>query len=95
MSDTNAEEDPVVSVEDTDRVDPSPIPIVAKVSVKNPRYPDGELIEVIGLGTVPNGGSKDVDFIMATNYEIATGQKWPMKGDKPQDLVIEVKEVSE
>lgn len=98
MSDNNTD-GPVVSVEDKDpagATDESN-PIIAKVTVKNPAYPDGTELEIPGLGIVVNGATKSVSYIQVVNYEIATGQKWPMKGTKPQELVLDfkTKEVSE
>lgn len=91
----------VVSVTDKDPVDtepdplhitlpPSDVPIVGKVWMKNEMHPEGTIIEVPGLGGIPNGGSKEVDYTMAIMYEQATHKKWPVKDGKAQDLHIQV-----
>lgn len=97
---------PVVSVDDTDPVDreedplhitlpESDVPVIGKVWMSHFMHPEGTMIEVPGLGGVPNGGSKEVDYTMAVMYEQATQKKWPVQDGKPQDLHVEVKEVSE
>lgn len=99
MSDENTD-GPVVSVEDKEPAgaieDPTD-PVVAKVTVKNPAYPDGTELEVPGLGLVKNGETRDVTFLQARHYEIGTGKVWPMKDGKAEDLVIDfkTKEVTE
>lgn len=93
MSETNTD-GPVVSVEDQEpagAIEDPANPVVAKVTLKNPAYPDGHVLEVPGLGLIENGSTRDVTFLQARNFEIASGRTWPMKGDKAQDLVIDFK----
>lgn len=70
----------------------STVPIIGKVYMNHTMYPEGALLEVPGLGSIPNGGSKDVTLVMGIQYEQATGQKWPTKDNKPVDLIVEVDE---
>jgi hypothetical protein len=66
------------------------VPIVGTVTIHHPIFVEGAIIEIPGLGGIPNGGSKEINLVQATLYEQATGNKWPTKGGKPQNLVINI-----
>lgn len=107
MPDPESEVVPVVSVKDMGAVEReevqvldikvpenSELPAIAKVYVKNPRYPEGTIIEVPGLGGVPNFGSKEITFVQAVQFEQINGKPWPVSNGKPEDLTIEVQETA-
>ena len=64
-----------------------------KVKVWVKSVPDGDLIEVPGLGGIPNNGEKAVDIVQVTAYE-AMGYTFPANGylelivppDEPDNL---------
>jgi hypothetical protein len=62
------------------------LPAVGTVFMKNHRYPEGTIIEVPGLGGIPNMGSKEVDQNQVYTYEAQTLQKWD------GDLTVEIKD---
>lgn len=87
---------PVGRAKDTDPVEPDveakteEPKYLAVVHMNNQMYPPDTLIEVPGLGGIPNGGIKRVDLYQMLHYEQATGNKWPEENGKAQDLTIEV-----
>jgi len=60
---------------------------VGTVFMKNHRYPPGTIIEIPGLGGIPNMGSKEVDQIQVSTYEAQCFKKWD------GDLTVEIKDV--
>lgn len=96
MPDTESE-GPVVSVQrDMDPAEPATgeeeplVPIMGTVTLKHSMYPKGYELEVPGLGTIPNMGTKRVDVVQAANFEIATNQKWPDGEEGKRDLTIQI-----
>jgi hypothetical protein len=68
--------------------DTANLPAVGTVYMKNFRYPEGYILEVPGLGGVPNMGSKEVDVVQVTNYEAQTLQEF----DRDKGLTVEIKD---
>jgi hypothetical protein len=72
MSDEQIDLDELVTEEET--VDG--LPIVGYVSVSLPEVTEGDLVEVPGLGAVPNGGFKPVNEAQVQMYKQG-GYTWP------------------
>lgn len=64
------------------------LPAVGTVYMRNHRYPEGYILEVPGLGGIPNMGSKEVDLAQVTMYEMLCNQKF----DKDKGLTVETKD---
>jgi hypothetical protein len=60
-----------------------------QVTVHNDFYPEGEEIEIAGLGSVPNHGTKELSDNQVLFYK-AAGYEWP----EDDHLVIEIKDIS-
>jgi hypothetical protein len=64
------------------------LPAVGTVYMRNHRYPEGYILEVPGLGGIPNMGSKEVDQVQVANYESINMQTF----NRDKGLTIEIKD---
>lgn len=73
-----------------------PLRKVGTVYMKDDRYPEGTIIEVPGLGGVPNGGSKEVDEVQTSMFQDNFPDfEWPEDGNLTFPVATKVEEVTE